>query len=206
MSTYYIFYTEGKIGGKWTLLDSYNKDIKTGDFKINPTYENFSRSYFWDAYNKITEICEGKIKQSELSDGLREHFDKNDEEYKEEVGQDYVDNFERDLTWIELNALEDMLKDGEYTRHGFIHKDQIAAYKAGDAEYLFADDDNQEEFLALSPEERSKVYTYMEWDDFDDWRYQFKEIKASAYKHINDFKGVNFLSDISDIRLIMYIC
>ena len=87
--------------------------------------------------------------------------------------------------------------------HGIVRKDSVFAYESGDIE---------EPCEAVSPEQYAKLddvgkqlYQYYEWDDPMEWECHFREILKCVNRNIAAFASVNYLSEITDARIILTI-
>lgn len=73
MSTYYSFYSEAFIDGKWISIDPLIFTMYKGDYCLAETFASGSRSYFSDAWDELKQLS-SPISVNELSDGLKKHL------------------------------------------------------------------------------------------------------------------------------------
>lgn len=194
----YYIYAEGKEkdGTEWLLLDGYYKDSK-GKLVICPAYSCYSRSSFGEAYDELYRQSH-KISEKDLSEDLRRKFEEEDEKYID-------DHWQRDLMVVDFQNVLDAVGENRYTHHAFVHKDMWQEWLTDGLWELYPEDDDKS-FLDYTPEERSKLYEYHEWDNYDDWLYHFKAIKDAVLKHRSDFETANYMARIDDIRLVIHRC
>lgn len=215
MSTYYNFYTEGRINGEWHCIDPVGIRVTPHDNqiaqKLYQTYWNGSRSYFGDAYNKLMEYAwhirfsdaSQEFQKSILDSILGSYSVKSDPESYDMTKNEAVEYFDNNLLAISLSSLSSIVpQQGEHELHGVYHKNVIAAFKRGDIEDLYDAEMSPAEYAALEGDMR-KVYEYFEWDDPMSWRIGITRLYAKVRSRLDDFASENFFEP-DDVRIIMY--
>lgn len=199
----YIFFTEGKYNGKWVGLDvkalSIDKE-ENKEYKMIPTYINGSRSSFGKTYDKLRLLDEShKIDFSNLSPETRSYFYDDDDFDIEDTMED--DSYNPIVVPIQL-LLSEISKSCKYNRAGFVEKSIIPQIKIGEADFDVVPMDAQE-YMEL-PEDVREAYAFCEWSSYDYWRDFFKVIYDNAKHRISDFCEANYISDISEVRIVMF--
>lgn len=192
MSTYYFLYTEAVVDGKRICLDGYVRDIERNKLRLSMTYENGSRSYFGDAADEFRGYGY-ELKMADLSDELKEEFPSllNDDNYTTIIGVDWS---------LFKSATPD---DDEYQLHGWVYKDDLHTFMHD--EYVnYIEFVEPEELRNMSPEEK-KLLEYYEYDDSMSWEKYFKIIRSAVDETISRWTSVNYLKDLKDIRIVMFI-
>ncbi len=206
MSADYFIYTELKLNGKWISIDgtvpTYEYNYKSHryedkyEYRINETYYNGSRSFFWKTYEKLKEIgyC---CKFSDLSRELKHIYSKSIEDEKHGHNPWWCP------ICIDFKTFEEYVKQDKYDSHGLLHKDRIFEWENDELEEMYPID--HDDYIELSDEER-KQYIYYEWDDPYGWNGHFKEIEKKATSVIDAFKSANYMNDDNEIRLVLIGC
>lgn len=192
MSTYYFLYTEAVVDGKRICLDGHIKDLERNKLRLSMTYENGSRSYFGEAADEFRRYGY-VLKMTDLSDELKEEFPSllMEDNYTTIIGVD----------WSLFKSVTPA--DDEYQLHGWVRKDDLHMFKHDeDMEYIeFVE---PEELRNMSPEEK-KLIEYYEYDDSMSWEKYFKIIRSAVGETISRWSSVNYLKDLKDIRIVMFI-
>lgn len=190
MSSYYCAYTEIKLDDKWQCINQYLPvvDKETGEtkWKMIPTEESGSRSYFGETFEKIHELGTW-TRPDDLSDTLEKEFPK---PQKKEDEPDYLQDYYDGLCHAVL--LEDMVRampEGNHKQFcGIYHKNDIRAFETHEIEDLYERDVDPEDYAKMAPEMREKLYQYYEWDDPMNWQPYFRDIIKNAYRQINEWE------------------
>ena len=207
MGQEYFIYAEGKVKDKWHLLDGSYLNTETGRYEVAPAYLCCSRSSFALAYDEIQRFPYRRVGIKDLSTELAKMF---------RGFYAYDDEVETEPYLLEFNfkLVSEFAISGAFDHYGYVRKDILREFKSGEREEIMMSWDGEsdspvassKEFWDLSPEERSKTFEYFEWDDWDSALSHFKKIKAGVEAQTQAFQNVNYLADIDDIRLILWVC
>lgn len=184
MGNSYYVYTEIKLNGKWKCV---NQSLKIKDkWRMIPTYESHSRSYFESTYYKLQEI--GRNTPDDLSEEvLIDHPLRKD---PDDRVQEYYNGC---VVATPISSIESLVNNKEKQYHGFYHKDRIYEFEHGDRDDLYECDVDPEKFAKLPAEIRNSCYSYYEWDNPMDWNYHFKKILNKSRELIYEYKDYNSL-------------
>ena len=105
------------------------------------------------------------------------------------------------VSWEDIKACIPSEKINEY--HGYVNKNIISSYLIGEQEDIY-DCISIEEYKKLSFEEQL-LYDYFEWDDSQGWFKYFKIIIEHVNWQLFEWKDVNFLKEIDEVRIIVFI-
>lgn len=190
MATYYYLYTEIKVDGKWYCINNKLKNMDKEKYGLSTTYWSGSYSYFKETYDKLEDI--GKpIDKTELSDELKERYGTEKEQYE---------TLPLAVDWKDIKACIPSEKLYEY--HGYVYKDTVSSYRLGEQDDIY-DYIDIEEYKKLSFEEQM-LYEYFEWDDSQGWFKYFKDIIEHVSWQLYEWKDVNMLKTIDNIRIIVF--
>lgn len=199
MSTNYFLYLEAKLEDGWHCIDGYynHKDYSGKErLALSMMYENGSYSYFGDTYDQLRYIGT-QIKFSDLSPELQE-------EYKDCKYKTLCPNTEQTETYyttVPIDVFQSNIPKG-FQHHSVVHKDQLAAYKCGDIEDLWQEDDL--DLSKLSPLEQ-KCYEYVEWDDKQSWQYWFKKLDQIISFEIAKYLRMNWKDEGAEFRMVIFV-
>ena len=191
MSNSYFVYTEIYIDGEWHCVNQYlpRKNKKTGEteYRLIPTYESGSRSYFGNTFDKIREIGNGK--PNNISPEILAEHPEREKLHEDDIFGDYYDQM---TASVSLSTLSGHLPDSNRKQHcGVYHKDRIFEFETGDRDDLYECEIDPEEYAKYPPELRDKVYQYYEWDDPMDWPRYFRIIRDKSNELINTYLDFN---------------
>ena len=205
MSNSYFVYTEIRIDNEWHCVNQYlpriNKETGETEYRLIPTYESGSRSYFGNTFDEIREIGNGKPKDIS-PEILAEH-----PERKKSQDNNLFDAYYDDMTAsISLKDMISHLPDPKRKQHcGIYHKDRIFEFETGDREDLYECEANPKEYNKYPAELRDKVYQYYEWDDPMEWPKYFRIIRERSERLIDQYLDFNqkWFSDY-EARILVY--
>ena len=190
MSTNYYLYTEIKVDSKWYCINNKIKNMEKGKYGLSTTYWSGSYSYFKETYDKLETIGK-RIDKSELSNELKESYGIEKEQYE---------TLPLAVDWEEIKDCIPSEKLHEY--HGYVRKDTVASYRLGEQDDIY-NYINIEEYKKLSFEEQ-RLYEYFEWDDSQGWFQYFKAIIEHVKWQLFEWRDVNILKEIENIRIIVF--
>jgi len=192
MSSEYYLHLEGKHDGKWMLLDHKILKVRNNKLTLCPLYASYSRSYFDETYQKLSEL--GRvIKYDDFSDGLKE-------EYNKELfaGDSFACIYPIAVSYTDIKNC--IPKGVQYEHAGYVEKSQLYQYEIGeyeDFDYLSA-----REYKCLNKKLR-KAYKFYEWDSSYGWFKHFKEIIQCVNRELTDWNDINYDAELNDIRVVV---
>ena len=192
MSASYYVYTEVKIKDKWKCVNQYLPVKMEGSdkkkWKLIPTYENHSRTYFDATFNELRDVGEGK--PSDISSAILE------------------DQFLDDCYIIsaDLKDIEKRLPIGKQKQYcGIYHKNDILQFELFELDDLYGREVNSKEYAKMSQDMRDKCYQYFEWDDPCSWFKHFKTIVERSRYLVGEWLNYNEIYDRDyEIRIICF--
>ncbi len=175
MSTYYTFYAEVKIDGKWVGLSPYVK-THDGKFKIKPLIWGYSALH--DTYLEMIDEHSARCGLPEdVSKELLEVFHALDEKTmdfwgkKEITWREYYTHCVHSVDYIEA-VVNRIKRDRPYKFQGYVDKYLIASFEVGELEDLRSWL-TKEEYEKL-PDKEKKDYVWYEWNNYwDEYGYRF---------------------------------
>ena len=190
-STYFLYLEakvkEGNLPERWKCINGFYKTIPYGKteevLRLSHLTVNGSRTYFGNAYEKLSEI--GTMTPfTELSKEVREEHPELEYVFDFNTGK-RTDEIENYVT-IPLQVFEATVPKG-FSIHGVYHKDAIAAFENGEMEELLEDENAR---LKKMDQLEKQCYAYKEWDSPFGWEIRFKElaerIKNTKTQYMND--------------------
>lgn len=175
MSTYYTFYAEVKIDGKWVGLSPYVK-THDGKFKIKPLI--WGQSALYETYLEMTDATSARCGLPEdVSKELLEVFHAPNEKTMDFWGKNEITWGEYythcvhtvDYTEAVVNRIK---KDRPYKFQGYVSKCLIAAFEVGEIEDL-GTWLTKEEYKKLPAKEKVE-YAWYEWNNWwDEYGYRY---------------------------------
>ena len=202
MGTYYRIQTEVKGRDAWHCIDPLTLRLgaspENDKYRLSPTYESGSRSFFGQAEEKLREMSI-PFSYDDLSKEYQSYC-----ETWHVVLSDLPSVVEKCVHVIPLDYIKDAVEryPGK-TNHGLVHKDAIAEFEAGEILDIYGDISPQE-YSELDPEAR-KVYQYYEWDDAMHWLPHLREILETAIRRIAIFENENSISESLPARIVLEI-
>lgn len=157
MGTYYTFYSEVEINGKWELLNPKFMGEQT------VTYWNGSRSYFGETCDELREISDGYIRNiSDMSSGLVEYFKSisyDDTPFANDKG-----DLNPAYTMISIPAeIMKELAEKDTKKKAYVPVDELQNFKNGTSEEIY-DYISVTEYKDLDKELQSH-YEWYEWEN-----------------------------------------
>lgn len=156
------------------------------------------QSIFRSAWDKLNEYGV-PVKKESLPKSLYDHIFDIRPEVSEERRTEVIDEIERSMRAVSYDTLKSMIPSGK-ALHGYVWKDDLYRYENGDAEYL--ERISPEELREMCPEEKDLI-VYHEWDDEYSDSFQLRCLMERAQAALNLFYEVNYLDEVSDIRIIV---
>jgi hypothetical protein len=202
MGTYYRIQTEVKVRDVWHCIDPLTLRLGASqvnnNYRLSPTYESGSRSFFGQAEEKLREMSI-PFSYDDLSKEYQSYC-----ETWHVTFSDLPSYVEKHVHVISLDSIKEAVEryPGK-TNHGLVHKDALAEYEAGETLEIYSDISPQE-YSELDPEAR-KVYQYYEWDDAMHWLPNLRDILETAVSRISLFENDNDISESLPSRIILEI-
>lgn len=196
ISVYYFSYMDGVVGGVRVNLLPQVFDVRNNKYAFTDLYVR--QSVFRSAWDKLNEYGV-PVKKESLPKSLYDHIFDIRPEVSEERRTEVIDEIERSMRAVSYDTLKSMIPSGK-AFHGYVWKDDLYRYENGDAEYL--ERISPEELREMCPEEKDLI-VYHEWDDEYSDSFQLRCLMERVQAALDLFYEVNYLDEVSDIRIIV---
>jgi len=191
MSTRYFLYTEIKIDGTWLCINErvpvvYNNN----DLMMVPTFETSARTSFEAAYRNLSD------------DGYRLSVEEMSKNLQYEMKNTHYE-LSSPLFAVTYDKITAMLNKPGKEHCAFALRQEIIAFENYEEDQIY-DYVTIKDYKTMDPELR-KAYQYYEWNNRDSAYRFYSEIRDRVTTQLQLWRSVNYRSDYTEIRVILFI-